>query len=268
MSSWTGEPGDGWFRLGRLEVTTVTMVTLAVIASWVAWVIVPFLPNALYYTPGDLLAGEIWRPVTWPLANSLSIWDALNLFFFWYFGTELERQIGRKKMAWLLGYIWLGLTLAATVVGFLLPGQGLAGIGMIQFTVLLLWVAEYPNRPFFFGIPAWVIGLVLVVIRLMGMLAARDGGSLLALLLSLVLVAIAGRRVGLLSDYPWIPGRRNPRPAKVAAARPSTREETRRASDRDRLDALLDQINEHGMHSLSDAQRKELKRLSERLRRS
>jgi hypothetical protein len=38
-------------------------------------------------------------------------------------------------------------------------------------------------------------------------------------------------------------------------------------SDRERLDELLDQINDQGIGSLTDAQRKELMRLRERLRR-
>jgi hypothetical protein len=37
-------------------------------------------------------------------------------------------------------------------------------------------------------------------------------------------------------------------------------------SDRDRLDQLLDLINEQGIHSLSDTQRRELMRLRDRLR--
>jgi len=32
------------------------------------------------------------------------------------------------------------------------------------------------------------------------------------------------------------------------------------------MDQLLDQISEHGLHSLSEAQRKELKKLSDRRR--
>jgi hypothetical protein len=37
-------------------------------------------------------------------------------------------------------------------------------------------------------------------------------------------------------------------------------------TDREQLDALLDQINDHGIQSLTDAQRRELMRLRDRLR--
>lgn len=246
-------------------------VVLAVAASWLAWVLVPTLPPTLAYWSGALGAGELWRVFTWPFANTVSLWGVLNLFFFWYFGTDLERQVGRTRMAWLLVGIWASLTVSATLVGLVLSGQVLAGIGLIQFAVLLLWIAEYPNRPFFFGIPAWVIGLVLIGVQVLDMLAARSAASLLSLLLSLALVAITGRSVGLLNDYPWIPGRapgRQTKARKPRTPRRKTRDQRRRQSDRERLDTLLDQINEGGIHSLTDAERKEMKRLSERLRKA
>ena len=276
LFSHHAEPAQPWFRIGRLEVTTTMWVVLAVVASWVAWMLAPSLPGALDYSTYAVLSGDIWRLITWPFANTLSsIWSVLTLFFFWYFGTDLERQIGRGRMVWLLVGIWGSLTIAATLVGFVLGGQALAGISLIQFTILLLWIAEYPNRPFFFGIPAWIVGAVLLGVQVVGMIAGRDGAGLLSLLLSLVLVAIAARSLGLLSDYPWIPGRAAPRTASVRSARTTrgrtqtrtpSRDERRQQTDRERLDTLLDQINESGIHSLSDAQRKEMKRLSERLR--
>ena len=77
-------------------------VVLAVAASWLAWVVMPSLPLALSYSPGAVAGGEVWRPLTWPLANDLSLWGVLNLFFFWYFGSELEQMVGRTRMLWLL----------------------------------------------------------------------------------------------------------------------------------------------------------------------
>ncbi|MDQ7993952.1 MAG: rhomboid family intramembrane serine protease [Propionicimonas sp.] len=268
-----GSIGEPWFRLGRLEVGTTMAVVLAVAASWLLWVISPGLPAALAYSPDLLLAGEVWRLVTWPLANPLGLWGVINLFFFWYFGTELEQAVGRVRMASLLVGIWGSLTIAATVVGLLLGGTTLMGIGWIQFAVLLVWIAEYPDRRFLFNIPAWVFGLVLVGIQVLQALAFRDLGGLLSLALACALIAIVARRAGLFASYGWIPGARPagraPRARRPTAARPArpSRADARYTSDREKLDALLDQINEKGLNSLSDAQRKELLRLRERLRR-
>jgi hypothetical protein len=253
------------------------VVVLAVAASWLAWVLAPTLPEALGYVPDYLASGEVWRLVTWPLANGLDLWSIISLFFFWYFGTDLEHAIGRTRMAWLLVGIWASLTVSATVVGLLLPGGfGLFGIRLIEFAVLLVWIAEYPDRRFMFNIPAWVFGLVLVGLQVLQALAFRDLGGLLSLLLALALIAVVARRSGLLAAHSWIPGAptaarpargRTPRPAR-RASRSTARAEARSMSDRERLDALLDQINEKGLNSLSDAQRKELLKLRDRLRRS
>ena len=263
--------GDAWFRLGRLEVGTVVLVMILVVASWLAWVAAPGLPGALAFSPQAVAAGELWRVLTWPLANGLSLWSVLTLFFFWYFGGELEAAIGKVRMAWLLAGVWASLTVAATLAALALGGGlWLAGISLVEFVVLLVWIAEYPDRRFIFGIPAWVLGVVLVAVQALVMIASRDAGALLSLVLSLVLVAIAARRVGLLTGYPWIPG--GPSSARKPAARAPragrTRTPRRDRSDAERLDALLDQINERGIDSLSPGQRRELIRLRDRLRRS
>ncbi len=254
-------------------MTTTLIVCAGVVASWIAWVVVPSLPNLLYFDPAALLS-QPWRLVTWPVANQLSLWEILNLFFFWYFGTNLENTIGRTRVLWLLVGIWGSLTAASTVVGLAVGGGYLAGIDLIQFVVLLIWIAEYPTMRFLFNIPAWVFGLVLVGLRVMQLLAARMMGQLLVLALGLVLVAIVARRVGLLAHFSWIPGgRRRPvATTRVRAHRPSraerahARAEQRSMSDRERLDVLLDQINEQGINSLSEAQRRELMALRDRLR--
>lgn len=265
----TGEP---WFRIGRLEVGTVMAVVLAVAASWVAYVVYPLLPDLLAYQPGAVAGGAVWRLATWPLANYLGLWGIITLFFFWYFGTDLEQAVGRNRMAWLLVGIWAGLTVSATAVS-LLVGEGyvLAGIDVIQFALLLVWIAEYPDRRFFFNIPAWILGLVLVGLQVLQALAARDLSGLLTLLLALALIAIAARRAGLLSQHRWLPGAprtRRPKSAKPPrSTRSAMKQASRTVSDRERLDELLDQINDQGIGSLTDAQRKELMRLRERLRR-
>lgn len=278
-----GSAGESWFRLGRLEVGTVMLVVLAVVVSWVVLLVAPSLVIELAYAPSSVLAGEVWRIVSWPFANQLGLWAILNLFFFWYFGTDLERHTGPARMAWLLIGIWASLTVAATLAALILGGGGmLAGIGLIQGLLLLLWIAEYPQRPIFFGIRAWVIGAILLGLQVFTRVAAGDWVGLMSLAFSLVLVAVVARRVGLLDDYPWIPGRRRtasaPRASRrksrrrsgtVSTIRPSRAQERkaqRTASDRERLDELLDEISARGIDNLTDAERKELLQLRERLR--
>lgn len=259
------QPGQPWFRIGRLEVGTTMLVVLLVVASWLAWVVAPNVVSAMVYSPWSLTSGAIWQVVTWPFANSLSLFGLLNLFFFWMFGTELEQQLGRNKMAVLLGGIWASMTAVSTLFGLALHSYaGLAGIGMIQFVVLLIWIADNPRRPFFFGIPAWVVGAVLVAFQVLQLIAARAMVSLLILLVSFAVIAVLARRLGLLSDYAWIPGRSSGRRRVASVQKAQAKVHEQRAKDDARLDALLEQIADKGIDSLSAKQRRELMELRNR----
>lgn len=264
-----GPSSEPWFKVGRFEMTTSLILVVAVVLSWIVWAVAPATLLALYYSP-ETMGLQLWRLVTWPLADQPSLWGIVTLFFLWYFATNLENSIGRSRMVWLLVGIWASLTIAATIVGLTLGGTVLAGVFMIEFVILLVWVAEYPTMRFFFNIPAWAIGLVLVALQVLQLLGSRDYQGLVSLALSLVLVAIAARMVGLFTAYPWIPGGRRAGRPKAArqtrAQRSAARAQHRQMSDRDRLDMLLDQINEQGIHSLTAAQRREMMHLRDRLR--
>jgi hypothetical protein len=261
---------EPWFRIGQLEVTTTALVAAVVVLFWPVWALAGggAFTGATMYAPELLAGGQLWRLVSWPIAEGPSLWGVIGVAMLWYFGTMIEQQIGRTRMAWLFAGIWLSITVAYTAVALVFASSAaLAGVGIIQLLMLLLWIAEYPTVRFLFNIPAWVVGVVIVGIQVLGMLGYRQWDALLALILSLVFVAVAGRRMGLLSAYEWIPGR--PRAAKVRrprASRGEARAHERRVSDRERLDQLLDQINDHGIGSLTDAQRKEMLKLRERLR--
>lgn len=268
MSFNDSSPDGSWFRIGRLEVGSVVAVVIVAAASMLVSVIVTSLPMMLLYAPALVGAGQVWRLVTWPLADSVGLWSVLNLFFFAYFGSDLERVHGRAAMAKLLVGCWAVLTFTYTVVAVIGGGGVLAGLGMVEFLVLLLWIAEYPTRRFLFNIPAWAFGAFLLGLNVLTTIAARNWAALLALALSLVFVAMVARRVGLLADYSWIPGRRSARPVGRTHARssaPTPRSTRRAASDEDRMDELLGKISANGLHSLSKSERKELDKL--RLRR-
>ena len=267
---------EGWFKIGRLHVTTTVGVVLLGALGMLAAVIVSGLPSALWYAPDFLLMAQVWRVFTWPLADTVSFWSVLNLVFLWLFGRDLEAGIGRSRMAWLFVGIWLSITVSTSVVGTLLPGVGAAGLQLVEFAVLLIWIAESPRRQFMFGIPAWVFGSVLLGLQVLQLIGFCAWPTLISLLLSLALAAVAARAVGLLSAYPWIPGGRDakapraPRPAKAAkpakAHAHAPRAERRHVSDEDRIDQLLDKINAEGIHSLTKSERAELEKLRQRRR--
>lgn len=274
--------GDAWFRLGKLDVTSTVLVVLIGAVGVVASAFAPVLYQVGRFVPAEVLQGQVWRAVTWPFVDGISLWSILTLVLLWYFGRDLENQVGRRPMMSLYVALWAILTVVAFAVGLAMGGGAMAGLDSIQFIVLLLWIAEYPRRPFFFGIPAWVVGAVLVALQVLSYIAIRDLAGLASLVVTFFVAAVVARRFGLLSDLSWLPGRRGsaPRirqgggvrapqaaaPRTPRAARAEQKAAARQASDHERMDALLEKISEQGIHSLTPAERKELEALRERRR--
>lgn len=273
--------GDAWFRLGKLDVTSTVLVVLIGAVGVVASAFAPVLYQVGRFVPAEVLQGQVWRAVTWPFVDGISLWSILTLVLLWYFGRDLENQVGRRPMMSLYVALWAILTAVAFVVGLAMGGGAMAGLRSIQFVVLLLWIAENPRRPFFFGIPAWVVGAVLVALQVLSYIAIRDLAGLASLVVTFFVAAVVARRFGLLSDLSWLPGRRGsaPRirqgggvrapqaaPRTPRAARAEQKAAARQASDHERMDALLEKISEQGIHSLTPAERKELEALRERRR--
>ncbi|TRY18721.1 hypothetical protein FOJ82_06290 [Tessaracoccus rhinocerotis] len=247
--------------------STIFVVALGALGL-LASVIVPFLPMLLALVPDALFNGEVWRLFTWPLADQISLWSLLTLVLLWYFGTALESQVGRAPMARLYLWCWGALTISTVLVGVVARGSVAAlGMNTIELFILLLWIAEYPTRRFFFNIPAWVIGAVLLGLQVLQMLAARAWGGLFSLLIALVIVALAAKRVGLLGTYSWIPGSQQRTRRRRTRHRAPTRTEKRHTSDEQRLDDLLGKISANGLHSLTKSERAELEKLRLRRRR-
>jgi membrane associated rhomboid family serine protease len=283
-----GEQSNPWFRIGSLDVGTTVLVVLVSVVSLLVFAFEPVdkpIQNAIAMVSDDVAHGQVWRLATWPFANLyFNLWVAISLFFFWYFGSELERTIGRTKMA----VLFFGTATLIGLVGMLidLPMTGtfymggLAGLGNLGLLRALVFIAESPHIRGFFGIPGWEVGAVLVGVQIIQLLGYRFLVDLYTFLCSLVIVAVMARAVGLLSERTWIPHvhvpsvhrrkrRRAPRQTGPTVVQgpwqpPATPPVSR---DQAALDALLDKISESGMESLTDGEREQLMILRDRLRR-
>ena len=233
---------------------------------------VPALLGTAALIPHALFQGQLWRAFTWPFVDGISIWTMITWLVLFYFGNFIEGDLGRNRMAKLYVGLWAIITVSHTLCGILLPGgTAVVGLSMIQLVIILLFIAESPNRRFFFGIPAWVLGAVIVGLQLLNLISLRLFGSLLALLLSLAGAAVLARTMGLLSNLDWIPGASSPRPAPQRAPRPPSRREqahqAKAANDEERMDQLLAKISAEGLHSLTKKERSELEALRQRRKR-
>jgi membrane associated rhomboid family serine protease len=291
---------DPWFRVGAVDIGSAAFLASLCAISILVYGLEPVdkpILRRLALIPDDVLSGQVWRLVTWPLANGFDqrlLWTAISVALLWYFGGRLEEQIGRVRMTVLLAAI----ILLPGIVGTLLD-LATYGVRSVELAVLLIFIAEYPHVRFFFGIPAWVLGAVSVVTDILQISGARANDQLLFYLASLVIAALSARAVGMLSAYPWIPRvplpdvltgtrssgpRRSPRGRVRGTGRSSSRSRAQvvegpwqaaqgasrlspdAAEAQAELDKLLDKISESGLESLTTDEKRRLNELSKRLR--
>jgi membrane associated rhomboid family serine protease len=283
------DSSDPWFRIGTLDVTTTMLVVIACVASLFLWAASQAAHEYLWLIPADVKHGELWRLVTWPLANEPTLWAVISMAIFWYFGRQVEGMLGRNKFAIML--LLLTVIPALVAVGLDTEAHGLAPV---ELAVFLVFIAEYPFARFFFGIPAWAIGVVIVGIQLLQYIGFRDRDGVILLVLTIVVAALTARAMGLAESLPWIPkipipsgssrrrkrGRRGtqgdvingpwsatPRTEPYRGATlPQPPRPVEDPHDQAELDHLLDKISASGMDGLSADEKRRLNELSKRLR--
>lgn len=292
-----GSSDDPWFRVGNVDVNTTTFVVGMGVLSLLVWSVEgpshPLL-GRLVLIPSDVLNGQVWRLFTWPIANALdSIWVLLLFFVFYMIGSQLEAAMGRRLFTTYL--VLLTIVPAAVALLFhIVTGTngGVGGLRMLELGVLVGFALRMPNARFWPGIPAWGIAGGIVAINMLQYLGIRDSFSMLFLATTVVVALVGLRSLGFADEAEWVPkvplpvsgvsSPRQPRrastskrkrrgraklsvaPAPTAATAP--RKELTRLEEAE-MDAILDQVSEHGMDSLTPQQRQRLEDHSKRLRR-
>lgn len=270
---------DPWFRIGGLDVTTSVLVPLLCVLSMFVWAVSPSLLVPLVLYPGDITGGQVWRLVTWPIANAPDFWTVLLLAMLWYFGRELERMVGRRRYATLIVMLALIPGIVAAVAGI-----EMAGIRPVEIAVFCIFCAQFPEVRFWGAVPAWVFALVIVGIEVLSLVGSRQGGGLLVLIASLATAALLSRRYGLLDAYAFIPQLGSPSSGgggRKRRKRSSARQSRGQAvvqgpweqpaqglspAEQAELDSLLDKTSASGLDSLSRTEKARLNELSKKLR--
>lgn len=267
--SWyspTGPRNAGhWFRVGAIDVTTTVLVTAVVTVLFILSAFAPGILRPVYLDTHLVLGGQVWRLLTWPLANVVgpqALLVALMIFIFWWFGQSLEKLLGRTRY---LGFLTVDILLPAIVLtavgaasGYDLPP---AGMYFLSSGVIVAFAATYPGAQSWFGLPFWVITAVILGVNALQLVAAGDWFGLLFLALVIAVALVAARSYGL-TRLSWIP--HVPLPAVMTGDHSHREEKKRRKAshlkvvrDTD-INTLLDKIAEHGINSLTREERQRL----------
>jgi membrane associated rhomboid family serine protease len=270
-------PGDPWFRIGTLEVTTTVLVVILGVLAMFMWAASPSSIEPLILYPDKVRQGQVWRIVSWPLYNPPDFWTAVTLFFFWYIGRQVEEFMGRARFTWLI--FLLALIPGLVAVGLSAPQASLA---FVELAVFVVFCCEYPHARFLFGIPAWVLAVVFVGIQVLQLTGARAGASMIFLFSVLATGMLTTKAFGHAAEVSWIPripiGASRP-PGARRAPKQRRRKPTgptvvsgpwvgaiQQPLEQREIDALLDKIAKSGLDSLTPHERRRLDEVSRRWR--
>ncbi|MGI9621959.1 MAG: rhomboid family intramembrane serine protease [Acidimicrobiales bacterium] len=297
-SPWS-RGNEPWFRVGQVDVTTTVAVIGVGLIYMLVWAIegpARSISKHLWliseeFGVGSVIEGQIWRLATWPVVNEPDIWAILLFAIFYMLGNQLENLMGRRPFMFFLLALTLMPAIVVTLVELILSDfAGFAfGLRFVELGVLAAFAAQYPTARFWPGIPAWIIAAVIIALDFLQALGDRNDYEFVMLATVIITSLIGFRSFGFANELEWIP--RIPLPAAItgSSAQPSPPRQRRRKSrgrgranlsvapppssppQSDRrmemeIDALLDQVAEQGLDSLSKDQRKRLEDHSKRLR--
>ena len=133
------------------------------------------LTPMLYFSRYLILHGQVWRLFTFIFIPSSSgvLWVAISLYFYWFIGSNLEREWGTGKFTIYYGIGWLLNVIVGLCTGY-------ATMSYVNYSLFLAFATLYPNLQFllFFIIPVkakwlgWIeaalvtVGFVLDIIQL------------------------------------------------------------------------------------------------------
>jgi membrane associated rhomboid family serine protease len=228
----------------------------------------PELPHYLDYDCDSVRQHfEFWRFFTYPLVNTPpSLWFAVEMYFLYSFGREVERFIGRTAFGMLyLSLIVLGPCLLTAVSPWVAGFLQLAGSQTINFAIFIAFCTIYPNVEIFFSIKAkWLAAILFGVITLQ-LLYFHQIVSLLIFwatcLAGFLFIKYLRGHIRLFSLREFFRERRSrrslrplPKPRLTDAGKPSTPRDNVIES----IDPLLDKIAKHGIASLTPREREKL----------
>jgi hypothetical protein len=192
----------------------------------------------------------------------------MNMYCLWLFGRDIEQRYGAKEFLRL--YLTL-IAVAGAVWALFATGKGgLVGASGGVAGIIVLFVFNFPHRKFIlfpipFQVPAWVLGIIIVGMDVVGAAGYREANVAYIAHLAGAAAGFLYFRAGIrLTQFSPSFKFRSPfssRP-KLKVHNPKSRQAK---LDR-QADEILQKVHEHGADSITAAERKILDEYSRRMR--
>jgi membrane associated rhomboid family serine protease len=248
-----------WLRGYPLYAAHVIVLVFVVSLIVTALLAALKLGEILYWLEFDstrVLRGEIWRVFTYGLVNRpQSLWFVVDMFMIVMFGRELEKTFGRRRFFIFYGCVYLLTPLLFAALGFWYPRVLAGQTGALA--LFLAFATLYPTMPVFFVVQAKWLALIIVGMYTLIHLASHNTVQLISLW------ATAGFAFAFVRYQQGLLRIPTPRPKLrvVPDPKPSRRPPPAPAAPNASMaevDALLDKIAQHGIGSLTTAERAKL----------
>lgn len=202
------------------------------------------------------LAHRPWTLLTY-MVSHYDVWHILmNLLWLYFFGAiMLQVNSGRRLVT-----LYLAGGLAGGVAFMLMHGHtfwltGASSSALAIVTAVMILAPDYRVNLLFFG-PARMLWVGVVALVLIGVASGTSGAGQLA-------AHLGGMAAGALMALAWKYRRRS---AARKAHAPKSEPELPQMPDTELLDMLLDKVRRSGYGSLTERERNELFRISNRLK--
>ncbi|CAF0695042.1 rhomboid family intramembrane serine protease [Candidatus Methylacidithermus pantelleriae] len=267
MSRWSRPGEDGplfWIGNQPVYVTGVLIgahsLVFVLTALGQALGFAPLLLELALSTRAVVEEGKIWQLFTYIWLHRLSYWFPLEMLMLYWFGQEVERNIGRQK--YLLLYVSLAVVPALLVVAvsWLSPAWDIviSGSDTVHFALFVAFAALFPSAELLFGVNAKWFAITFVTIQSLILLAQHSLPGLLMEWSSLG-IAIAFTRIPVPEiSFGWI---QNWFTKRLQTLRNKRQESSSKGpNESESIDAILDKIAKSGMGSLTKAEKEALER--------
>ncbi|MEM1157617.1 MAG: DUF6576 domain-containing protein [Verrucomicrobiota bacterium] len=283
MSYRSWPPSQGSYApltyVGRFPVDATTIIVVAHIVTMIlstialttmsgnmleSWAV---LNKWFGFNGISMLQGKFWTIASYPFLHNIAfshVFFAVELFFFFLFGREVERYIGRNAYLWFYGLLILVPAIVVGLMSVVLGPSQLAGARAIHFAVFIGFVTIYPNVQFFFGLVAkWLAWGFFAIYSLM-YLATRNWQGLIYFWSTCSLAYFLLRSAGVGGGFSWfqtLEGWKEQRHERRVQQRIEAYEREE-AEKEQTVDAILEKISNEGIDSLTPHERNLLNRAS------
>jgi membrane associated rhomboid family serine protease len=266
--------------MGRYPVDVTTMlVGVHVAAAILAAILVAFGPSSilayLQFDSAAVWSGQVWRLFTYAFAHWPSglLWFAVEMYFLFVFGREVERFIGRRAYIALYTILLLAPAALLTIWG-LWERSAISfpsGSSALHFGIFVAFATIYPRVELFLRIQVKWVALILAAVYTLQLLAYHAWSDLVVVWTSIGAAFLFVELNGAGPELAWwsaVKARFASRPKYHVVPKPRPRTNNGRTEPDEvhaSIDPILDKISKFGIGSLTASERRQLNRERERL---